>query len=261
MGKTKNYLQDLYRQSRKEVQKEFGTRGAVMLLALKFGLTAIGVGLFSVLSLSGSDSPIYKTVFNIFAGDIVGLIILFIITPAYSVLKMPQLAATRDGEQKERISELERNTKSADKIYLEKDGDENTGWTIVIHNGDNEKFDGYLKVWKVNNERLLLPIKLGYIHDNNGFTSIVSDIHLFRDESTTFGFVFMDKKNKLPIIIGEGSEGVHLEKKRNIVETKLFGQFGTVEIIPKNIKWEIRLLPSGKMKLQKIQDLESVDEN
>ncbi len=254
MGKTKDYLQRLHRQARKEVQDEFGTKGAFMLLAMKILFTAIGISLFTTLKLSTNESPMYETIFNIFVGDIIGLVFVFLITPVYSVLKIPKLAAIESSEQRERIGELERNKKSAEKIFLEKDGNETSGWTIVIHNGENEKFDGYLKVWKVNNERLLIPIKLGYVYGENNNISINSDISIFRDESTTFGFVFMDDKNKLPVIIGEGSERIHLEKKINIVETKLFGQFGTVEIIPKNIKWEVKHLASGKMKVRKIQD-------
>ena len=118
---------------------------------------------------------------------------------------------------------------------------------VTLHNGDRQKFNGYLQVVRLNGIELLNPITLGKAENSEFYSHFV----LSNCEKTPIVMAYFDDQGR-PIIIGEHLQTRLLSKKKNTVETKLFGELGSDSIIPKEATWEIRIMDSGKLNLRKI---------
>ena len=139
MGQTKDYLWELYLQSLEDVRTELGTKGAFVILALKICLAAIGIGLLVGLKIIPNHDPIYNIVLGIFASDIVGFIVLWLITPFIAIGRMPKVAANKNSKQKDTIKKLNKDIdKFEDRFSAKKFRFIDPGSKLVINDIDVE---------------------------------------------------------------------------------------------------------------------------
>jgi len=103
---TRKYLQMVYGEALGDIQREMGTKGATVKLTV--GMVSIGLimGISTYLGFSEGWEESADVIINLFLGDAVILLVLWISSPVAAILRIPKIATEIDNNKTGQIARL-----------------------------------------------------------------------------------------------------------------------------------------------------------